>query len=550
MNKGNDRNLTIYYAGIFVISAFLFIPFLGQVHLFDWDEINFAESAREMIVSHDYLTVKINFIPFWEKPPLFIWMQVVSMKIFGINEFAARFPDALCGIVTLLTLFRIGTRIADKKFAITWVVLYGGSILPLIYFKSGIIDPWFNLFIFLGIYQCHLFVISDKNRTLKLAGSALFIGLAILTKGPVALLVFLLSAGIYLIIHKFKVRIRLTDFLVYLSVLSFVGGFWFILQILKGNMGIIADFIEYQIRLFRTHGAGHQGFLFYHFVVLLFGVFPASLLALPALFGSKQGTGNKKEFLTWMLILFWVVLILFTVVKTKIVHYSSLCYFPLTFIAAWWVYHSDSASLPVQKFVRMLIVITGILIALIMAILTFVDSYKDILAEKIHDPFAVACLNANAGWRGYEFIISLLLIAGVVLFAIFWFKQRQKAVFLLTGFVAVFIFLSMYLITPRVEIYSQRAAVEFFSSVSHEDAYMLTLGYKSYAQLFYGKSGDHQNINSKDENWLLKGTIDKPVYISAKSYKKAHYQEDYPDLLLLYEKNGFAFFKRVPKSVP
>jgi 4-amino-4-deoxy-L-arabinose transferase-like glycosyltransferase len=550
MNKASDRRLTLYYAGIFIVSALLFIPFLGQVHLFDWDEINFAESAREMIASHDYLTVKINFIPFWEKPPLFIWMQVLSMKIFGINEFAARFPNALCGIVTLLTLFRIGSKIADKKFAITWVVLYGGSILPFIYFKSGIIDPWFNLFIFLGIYHCYLFVISDKNRTLRLAGSALFIGLAILTKGPVALLVFLLSAGIYLVIHKFKVRIRFTDFFIYLLVLSFVGGFWFILQILKGNVGIIADFIEYQIRLFRTHGAGHQGFLFYHFVVLLFGVFPASLLALPALFGSRQGTGNKNEFLNWMLILFWVVLILFTVVKTKIVHYSSLCYFPLTFIAAWWVYYSDSASLFAQKFVRLLVVIIGVLLSMIIAVLTFVDFYKDILIEKIHDPFAVACLNANAGWHGYEFVVSLVLITGVVLFAHFWFKQRQKAVYIITGLVAVFIFLTMYLITPRVEIYSQRTAVEFFRSVSDEDAYLLTLGYKSYAQLFYGKSRDHQNINSKDEDWLLKGTIDKPVYISSKSNNKEQYQEEYPDLQLLYEKNGFTFFKRIPKSVP
>jgi hypothetical protein len=315
-------------------------------------------------------------------------------------------------------------------------------------------------------------------------------------------------------------------------------------------MGIIADFIEYQIRLFRTHGAGHQGFLFYHFVVLFFGVFPASILALPALFGSKYGSENGKDFLSWMLILFWVVLILFTIVKTKIVHYSSLCYFPLTFIAAWWIYHSGSASLLVQKLVRVLIVIIGILLAIIIATVTFVDYYKHILVEKIKDPFAVACLNANAGWQGYEFVISLMLIAGIALFAFFWFKQRQKAVYILTAFVAVFIFLSMYFITPRVEIYSQRTAVEFFKSVSEEDAYLLTLGYKSYAQLFYGKSRDHKNINSKDENWLLKGDIDKPVYISSKSYKKEHYQEEYPDLQLLYEKNGFAFFKRIPKSVP
>lgn len=547
MNKSSNF---IYYAGIFAISALLFIPFLGQVHLFDWDEINFAESAREMIVSHDYLTVKINFIPFWEKPPLFIWMQVLSMKIFGINEFAARFPDAICGIITLLILFHTGIRIADRKFAITWVVLYGGSILPFIYFKSGIIDPWFNLFIFLGIYQCYLFVVSDKNRTLNLAGSALFIGLAILTKGPVALLVFLISAGIYLVVHKFKVRIRFTDFLVYLIVLSLVGGFWFILQILKGNMGIIADFFEYQVRLFRTHGAGHRGFLLYHFVVLLFGAFPASLMALPALFGSGQGTGNRKEFFTWMLILFWVVLILFTIVKTKIVHYSSLCYFPLTFIAAWWIYYSDSASLFARKFIRLLVLIIGTMLALIMALLTFVDSYKEFLSARIKDPFAVACLNANAGWHGYEFIVSLLLIGGTVLFALLWIKQRQKAVYVLTAFVTAFIFLSMYMITPRVEAYSQRTAVEFFRSVSDEDAYLLTLGYKSYAHLFYGKSRDHQNPDSRDENWLLKGIIDKPVYVSAKSYKKDHYLEQYPDLQLLYEKNGFAFFKRIPKLLP
>ena len=50
---------------IFLASCLLFIPFLGSVHLFDWDEINFAECAREMIVSKDYLRTQIDFKPFW-----------------------------------------------------------------------------------------------------------------------------------------------------------------------------------------------------------------------------------------------------------------------------------------------------------------------------------------------------------------------------------------------------------------------------------------------------------------------------------------------------
>ena len=81
---------TVYIDLIILLAgATLFFPFLGGVHLFDWDEINFAEAAREMIETGDYLTVKINYQPFWEKPPLFIWMQVLSMKLFGINEFGA-----------------------------------------------------------------------------------------------------------------------------------------------------------------------------------------------------------------------------------------------------------------------------------------------------------------------------------------------------------------------------------------------------------------------------------------------------------------------------
>ena len=55
---------------LFLLSSILFIG-LGNTHLFDWDEINFAESAREMMASGDYLRVQINFEPFWEKPPLF-----------------------------------------------------------------------------------------------------------------------------------------------------------------------------------------------------------------------------------------------------------------------------------------------------------------------------------------------------------------------------------------------------------------------------------------------------------------------------------------------
>src|ERR1017187_3616547 len=113
------NSIVLRYNILIAIAALLlFVPFLGAVHLFDWDEINFGECAREMIVTHDYFSVKINFQSFWEKPPIFIWMQALSMSIFGVSEFAARLPNAICGVFTLLVFFNIGRKLVDIKFGL------------------------------------------------------------------------------------------------------------------------------------------------------------------------------------------------------------------------------------------------------------------------------------------------------------------------------------------------------------------------------------------------------------------------------------------------
>ena len=182
-----------------VIGLLFFLPFLGSVHLFDWDEINFAESSREMLVSKNFFQVQINYEPFMEKPPLFFWLQSFSMFVFGVTEFAARFPNAIFGVLTMLALFKIGRVLRSEKFGFIWALIYFGSFLPNLYYKSGIIDPVFNYFIFTSIYYLIRLINSGKGKEQnKFAGlSGLFVGLAIITKGPVGLLLLLLVFGSY-----------------------------------------------------------------------------------------------------------------------------------------------------------------------------------------------------------------------------------------------------------------------------------------------------------------------------------------------------------------
>ncbi|MBN1251936.1 MAG: glycosyltransferase family 39 protein [Bacteroidales bacterium] len=539
----------IIHISIIVISAIFFIPFLGSVHLFDWDEINFAESAREMIVTGNYLSVQIDYVPFWEKPPLFIWMQVLSMKIFGINEFAARFPNVIAGIVSLLLFFNIGKRLYNNKFGLIWVLVYLGSILPFLYFKSGIIDPWFNLFIFSGLY---FFILYSNKKTKKpllmIFISAFLIGLSVLTKGPVGFLLFGLTAFIYMVLNKkYKQFLNLKVILIYAVTILFVGGFWFILQILNGNFNIIVDFIEYQIRLFSEKGAGHGGFMLYHFVVLFFGVFPASIFALKAFKKSTDINTEQKNFKQWMLILFWLVLILFTIVNTKIVHYSSLCYFPLSFLATLVIYNTLEKNETIKIWIKTLLVFVSFIIGISVIAIQFFVKYKDKIINSglIDDEFAIANLQANVNWSGYEFLIGIILILGVII-SIFFIKTTRYQIITIFSSTLIFVNLTLFFIVPKIEKYSQNAAISFYKEISNKDCYVNTYYFKSYAQYFYTKKNIPENKNSYDFKWLTSGNIDKPVYFICKITSAKEFSNTFTNFEQVKSENGFVFFLRKP----
>ncbi len=542
---------------IIILAAIFFIPFLGRVHLFDWDEVNFAECSREMLKMHDYSRVYINFEPFWEKPPMFFWMQSGAMKIFGVNEFAARFPNAICGIITLIAVFICGNKIYDKKFGILWALAFGGSLFPNMYFKSGIIDPWFNLFTFLSLYNFILYHWTrngfDKNGLKKnpiyyVIWSGIFMGLAILTKGQVSLMIFLLALGVYFIYNRFRFYFNWWHAILFLIVATAVSATWYGYETAKNGPWFVTEFLKYQYRLFTTHDAGQKGFLGYHYIVLLIGCFPASLLAIPSFFKSNYSGRFDKDFKKWMQILFWVVTILFTVTQSRIIHYSSMAWFPLTFLAAYSIYKWDLKQVKYKKYVGVFIAIIGGIIALFVLSIPYLAINLKKLAPYVKDKFANAMMQADVHWSGLEGIVGLLMIISIAIGIRYLNKNKFKqAAWVLFSGTAVVIFLASAIIVPKVERYTQGAAIDFFIQRQGEDCYVNTLGYFSYAQLFYTKKEKPVNPKSYDEQWLLTGNIDKPAYFVSRVDRIDNFKQ-YTDLKELYRKNGFIFLKRDAKK--
>jgi 4-amino-4-deoxy-L-arabinose transferase-like glycosyltransferase len=293
--------------------------------------------------------------------------------------------------------------------------------------------------------------------------------------------------------------------------------------------------------------AGHGGPWFYHFLVLLVGVFPASLFALMRFRLVKDQPAAQKQFHGIMLILFWVVLILFSIVKTKIVHYSSLCYFPLTFIAALAIRDLLNGSLPWRKWFSAILLVFASVFAIVVSVLPLVESFKDSIIHSgvIKDDFAVSNLQADVKWTGFEWIIGLILILAVIYSVVLARGQsiRKALMVLFTGTI-LFTALLIIVFPYRIEKYSQRAVIDFYKSKATEKCYVLNSGYFSYAPLFYTNKMPDACVKPM---WLLTGNIDRPFYLVLKEPHYNEWKHLIPAMKLLYKKNGFVFLARYPK---
>ncbi|MEO6948279.1 MAG: glycosyltransferase family 39 protein [Ginsengibacter sp.] len=538
------RRSNVYLVIIILSGIIFFIPFLGYVHLFDWDEINFAESAREMIVTGNYHQVQINFQPFGEKPPLFFWLQASSMLLFGINEFAARFPNAIFGIITLVTFFFIGKKYRSPHFGFIWALCYLGSFLPHIYFKSAIIDPVFNYFIFLGVYFMYKDIAGEvfKNKYVYVSLAGLFIGLGTLTKGPVALLVFLICFLVYFIFKKFKGFPGVKKILIFAFFFTAICLLWFGQEIWNNGLWFLKEFLQVQADLFLKPVASHGEPFYYHFVVVFIGCFPISIIALPILFG-KIKDGNK-DFVRLMKILFWTVMILFSLSTTKIVHYSSLTYFPLSFLAAIYLNDLITERKKMKNSLLILIVFMGLLFSFLLAALPYVANHHELILPYLKDPFAAASLNVNVHWSGYESFIGIGYFFAVLVAVYLFFNMKNRAAtYTIFYSTAVFLFIYLIAVVPKIEQYSQGPAIKFYESLQGKDVYVWPVGFRSYAQYFYAKKPASPVYGEEDETFLLKGDIIKPAYFVIKNTNVA-FDTLCNNCELIKQEGGFKFYKR------
>jgi len=176
---------------------------LGFYPLMDTTEARYAEIARKMVELNDWVTPWYEYgVPFWGKPPLSFWLTAASFKLFGINEFAARFPHWLGGVLVIWLVWGMVVRRSHRE-ALYALAILTGSVLFLIASGAVMTDMTLAVGITLAMRSFWLALHGTmeerrRERWILFVG----IGIGLLAKGPLALVLVMLPIAAWAIVTR------------------------------------------------------------------------------------------------------------------------------------------------------------------------------------------------------------------------------------------------------------------------------------------------------------------------------------------------------------
>ncbi len=349
--------------GLLVVFYFIFFFGIGNYPLMDIDETRYVLMSRDMFHSKDFLTLYLNGDYFFEKPPLYFWGECFSFKLFGVvNEFTARFPVALYGMLSSFLLYFVGRKIVSRKYGIISALVLATSVEFTILSKYAILDILLAMCIGFSVYFAFLtYFVADKNKKYCWWLFYLFSGLAVMSKGiPGFIIPFGTVFFISLVGKKFKEMFRLQYIFPGVLIFLIVVLPWHILMF---NIHDPLFFNEYVIkhhlnRFMNSSLIGRAEPFYYYFLVLLWGLLPWTFSAIAVLstkFRSMmhliknkfvfENLTSPQKFLIFNAISFVFTFLFFSSSSTKLITYLIPVYFFTACLVGWiWYQYIENNS--------------------------------------------------------------------------------------------------------------------------------------------------------------------------------------------------------------
>lgn len=314
-----------FVAVLLAVSAFLFLFGLGDMALTDPDETFYAQTAREMHSANEWITPTIFGKPQFEKPILYYWLIELSYRAFGVNEFAARFPSALFGIIGVLGIFFMGKLLFSPFCGFLSGIIAATGVEYLILARGCVTDMVLAVFILLCLAFFIKGWLSQRGKIFYVLSSAMA-AFAVLTKGPIGLFIPGMVALSYITAVKGWGRLKEIPFLPCIAVFALIAFPWYIAAARIHGQLFFNEFFGFQniTRFLRPeHKIGSSPW--FYFPVVLGGFAPWTIFLLFAVWDmfrrGADGDSPLKGYRFFLLAWFLVVFIFFTISSTRLVTY-------------------------------------------------------------------------------------------------------------------------------------------------------------------------------------------------------------------------------------
>lgn len=315
----------------FVLALLFFLVGNPWLPVTDPVESNYALTAKEMVLSGDWLSPQIYGQYWFDKPIMVYWLLALSYKIFGFTDWAARMPSGLFGALSVAMLYQVlrtGTK--RRLFSMAAAIIMGTSLLfwPL---AHGIVTDMILLFTTIGTFAYAYRALVEDSRV-AIVWAYVFAGLGVLTKGPVALVlpgILLLAFAAYS--KSWPMFKRLFAWQGLLAFFLVVGP-WYIYMYLTHGMDFINGFLGLNNVTRATESEHPEDNHWWYYLVLSLG----AMMPWTGLFLYGLYKGLQKRTQGYMYCLIWGLgtLVFYSLMATKYPTYTFISMIPFSIITA------------------------------------------------------------------------------------------------------------------------------------------------------------------------------------------------------------------------
>ena len=316
LNPGKILLLVLLY-------SLLWFGTLNYRHLIPSDEGRYAEMAREMLVTGDWITPRYNGYKYFEKPPLQIWATAAAFQAFGIGDWQARLWTALTGFLTILCIGFTGARIYNARAGWLGALVLASSPMWVIAGHFNSLDMGLSAFLVAALCSL-LFAQSSENKTLSrnwMWACWACMALATLSKGVIGIAIPAMVFVVYSIsAWDWKIWKRLyliSGIALYLAITAP----WFALVAKRNPEFLEFFFIHEHLQRFTQDDHSRTGPIYYFIPLLLIGFLPW-IAQIPS--SIAQAWRERRSYFSpsWLLVCWFLVILgFFSISHSKLPGY-------------------------------------------------------------------------------------------------------------------------------------------------------------------------------------------------------------------------------------